>query len=614
MNLLRTSLPSAEGSSVFSLFSALAAGLFPFKLTRQSSADEDVNSHDHHEFRTRNLKHDADPRNIDLVIARARLGFSLRFLMCAQMLWPYSEARRIIGSLSDRKDVILETGFGPSGLPHIGHYGEIVRTGFVALALRDLGFRPRIISFLDDLDGLRKVPQGFPDWLHDHLGRPVSDIPDPFDCCESFAEHMCKLLTEMVDDAGISCEYVFSSEEYGRGTFNNAIEMVINNVDVLKELVVPTLSEEVGAKWFPFFAKCQSCGKLYTTRVVSTNIDHETVDYVCDGEFGVVSGCGYRGTTCYLNSAGKLPWRVDWPARWFALNVDYEIHGKDLIESASLGKRIMGKVFRRPPPQTMVYELFLDADGKKISSSRGFEINPTLWLKYGTRDSLHLMLYRKPKQAKRLDMSRMPSYVNEAFDVANDYYQRRDEFGEPGKRHPYEILTLLAPPDSNPGSIDYVTLCNLVGALGERDPAVIREYAAKLGDENTMRVPSSKFKVPGSGLIDELVQKVIKFADEVLTAQPTAELELSGAEEQAVRGFVDYIRSGEFTGDEIQTKVFDLARELAIAQTRVFQILYLLILQQRQGPRLGEFISILGQERTAERIEASLTRLLEARE
>ena len=533
--------------------------------------------------------------------------------MCAQMLWPYREAKRIIDQLGDRKDVLLETGFGPSGLPHIGTYGEIVRTEFVAIALRDLGYRPRVISFLDDLDGLRKVPGGFPAWLSDFLGRPVSDIPDPFECCESFSKHMHKTLVEMIAETGVSCEYVFSSEEYNRGTFNGAIEIVMNNVEVLKKLVVPMLSEEVGAKWFPFFAKCENCGKLYTTRVVSADIDHETVDYVCDGEFGAVSGCGHCGTTSYFNGGGKLPWRVDWPARWFALNIDYEIHGKDLIESASLGKRIMGKVFRRPPLQTMVYELFLSADGSRISKSKGFGIDPTLWLKYGTQDSLHLMLYKKPKQAKRLDISRMPSYVNEAFDLAADYYERRDEFGQPGKRHPYEMLTLLLAPDTAPGRIDYATLCNLVAALGEREPTVIREYAAKLGGA-APEVPSSKSQVPSSGFIDELVQKAIRFADEVLTAQPAAELELSGNEEQAVGGFVDYLRSGESTGDAIQTKVFDLAREQAIAQPRMFEILYILMLRQSQGPRLGDFISILGQQKAAERIEASLRKGLEARE
>lgn len=534
--------------------------------------------------------------------------------MCAQVLWPCREAKRIIGSLGDRKNVVLETGFGASGLPHIGTYGEIVRTEFVALALKDFGCKPHIVSFLDDLDGLRKVPGGFPEWLRDFLGRPVSDIPDPFECCESFSKHMHKVLVEMINEAGVNCEYVFSSEEYNRGTFNTAIERVMNNADALTKMVVPTLSEEVGAKWFPFFVKCEKCGKLYTTRIESANVDLKTVDYVCDVEFGVVSGCGHRGTTSYLNGAGKLPWRVDWPARWFALNVDYEIHGKDLIESASLGKLIMGRIFKKPPPQTMVYELFLSADGSRISKSKGFGIDPTRWLKYGTRDSLHLMLYKKPTQAKRLDLSRMPSYVNEAFDVAADFYRSPDGNREPGERHPYEFLTLFRPPDPDPGRIDYATLCNLVAALGERDPALIREYAAKLADENVSALPSSKSQIPSSELIDGLVQKAIAFADDVLTAQPAPELELDDNEGQAVRVFVDYLRSGEHTGEEIQTKVFDLTRQHAIPQPRIFQILYILILKQLEGPRLGEFISILGLERTAERIEASLARVKEARQ
>ena len=477
----------------------------------------------------------------------------------------------------------------------------------MALALKDLGYRPRIISFLDDLDGLRKVPEGFPTWLSDYLGRPVCEIPDPFECCESFSKHMHKLLVKMVDDAGARCEYRFSSEEYASGTFNDAIEAVMHNVELLKRLVVPMLSPEVGARWFPFFAKCENCGKLYTTRVTSVDIDSETVDYVCDGEFGAVRGCGHHGTTSYLNGAGKLPWRVDWPARWFALHVDYEIHGKDLIESASLGKRIVSSVFMRPPILTMTYELFLDADGRKISKSKGFAIDPTLWLKYGTRDSLHLMLYKKPKQAKRLDISRMPSYVNEAFGVAADYYRRRDEFGQPGKRHPYEILTLLAPPDSDPGRMDFATLCNLVAALGERNPDVIKRYALKLAEQVNSDDSGYDVRSADSGLVDELVRKAIMFADDIIATR-SAEVELSDNELEAVRSFVSYLRSGEFTGEEIQTRVFTLAREFSISQPRMFQILYALILNQRQGPRLGYFIPILGQNKTADRIEASLAK------
>jgi lysyl-tRNA synthetase class 1 len=274
----------------------------------------------------------------------------------------------------------------------------------------------------------------------------------------------------------------------------------------------------------------------------------------------------------------------------------------------------MGRIFKKPPPQTMVYELFLSADGSRISKSKGFGIDPTLWLKYGTRDSLHLMLYKKPKQAKRLDLSRMRNYVNDAFDIAADFYRSPDEYREPGNRHPYEFLTLFRPPDPDPGRIDYATLCNLVAALGERDPTLIREYAAKLADANTSALPSSKSQVLSSELINSLVQKAIAFADDVLTAQPAPELVLADNEAQAVRDFMDYLRSGHGSGEEIQTKVFDLTRQHAIPQPRIFQILYILILKQLEGPRLGEFISIMGHERTAERIEASLARLREAKE
>ncbi|MCD6327214.1 lysine--tRNA ligase, partial [bacterium] len=435
--------------------------------------------------------------------------------MSSQTLWPQKEAKRIVTLAGDRKDVVLQTGFGPSGPPHIGTYGEIVRTGFVALAVRDLGYKPKIISFLDDLDGLRKVPGGFPAWLSDYLGRPVCDIPDPFDCCKSYADHMRKLLVDMIDDVGVECDFVLSSEEYRKGRFNPVIDMALRNESLLKSIIVPTLSEEVGARWFPFFVRCEQCGKLYTTRVLSADIEAQTVDYVCDGEFGEVRGCGNNGTSSYLNGGGKLPWKVDWPARWFALDVDYEIHGKDLIESVDLGKRIISKVFGKRPPLTMVYELFLDAEGKKISKSKGAAIDPTLWLRYGTRDSLHLILFRKPKQAKRLDIMKMPSYVSDAFEVAADYYAEDADARAPGERHTYEFLTLYSPAPSQPGRIDFATLCNLVAALGENQPEIIKEYAEKLRDESTKC---------DEALLDELVLKAIRFADELLKSQTTEAL------------------------------------------------------------------------------------------
>lgn len=532
--------------------------------------------------------------------------------MSVEIPWPCREAKRIADFVGDNREVVLQTGFGPSGKPHIGTYGEIVRTAFVALALGDLGRESRIISFLDDLDGLRKVPGGFPGWLSEYLGRPVCEIPDPFGCCKSFSKHMQKLLEEMIQETGIRCDYVLSSEEYRRGTFNDVIETVMQDIESLKSMVVPMLSDEVGEKWFPFFAKCENCGKLYTTEVVGMSLEAQTVDYVCDGQFGDVSGCGHRGTASYLSGGGKLPWRVDWPARWLALDVDYEIHGKDLIESANLGKRIVSKVFVRKPPLTMVYELFLSADGSKISKSKGIGLDPPLWLRYGTRDSLHLMLYKKPKQAKRLDVNRMPDYVNEALDMAADYFEKRDTASGTDGRHPYEFVRLFSPPESAPLKIDFATLCNLVAALGERDADMIKEYAAKLG--RSAGEATSDADPQTSAWIDELVEKAILFVDEVMRSEAAPALELADGEVEAVREFVKYLRSAEVSGEETQTAVFDIARQHSITQPRIFQILYTLIIGQQHGPRLGEFITILGQDRTAERLEASLAKTLEGRE
>ena len=525
--------------------------------------------------------------------------------MSRERPWPEIEAERIAASVGEKSEVVLQTGFGPSGPPHIGTYGEIIRTAFVKLALSDLGFQSRIISFLDDLDGLRKVPEGFPGWLSEYLGMSVCDIPDPFDCCPSYARHMHKLLFEMVDQAGVECDYLFSSEQYRSGRFDEAIETVMSKVDELRSMVVPMLSSQVGARWFPFFARCEKCQRLYTTRVVSFDAGDKTVEYVCDGEFGGARGCGHRGRTGVLGGKGKLPWRIDWPARWAVFGVDYEIHGKDLIESAKLGKRIMSRVFGKRPPRTMVYELFLDADGTKISKSKGFAIDPGVWLRYGTLDSLHLVLYKKPRQAKRLDLFKMPSYVDEAHRAARDYYSAGDNMKGPGHRHAYEFITLFRPPAAPPLEVEFSTLCNLVAALGEGQTSIIRRYASRLiGDSGAI----------DRSLLDDLIAKARRFAEEVWGRREPVALELSDKEEEAVDRFLSYLDAGNHTSQEVQTKVFDISKELSIPQARMFQILYLLILGQPQGPRLGEFISILGEEKAASRIRASLQRGKEERQ
>ncbi|NJL93364.1 MAG: lysine--tRNA ligase [Anaerolineae bacterium] len=286
-------------------------------------------------------------------------------------LWPDKEAQQILKRHGDdrQKTYIFETGFGPSGKPHFGTFGEVVRTNYVMLAMRDQDYQTKLIAFSDDMDGLRKVPEGFPAWLREHIGKPVSSIPDPLgDEYPSYSARMNALLVQMLDELELDYEFRSSTETYRAGLFNEQIAMVIRHYEAVQEIILPTLREETRENWFPFFPICEGCGSVGHAHVVEVNKEALEVSYVCDREFGGLPGCGTRGRVSVLDGSGKLQWKVDWPTRWHAFGVHYEMFGKDLIESAEVGDRIVQRVFRGTPPAHMFYELFWMHAAKKSRS------------------------------------------------------------------------------------------------------------------------------------------------------------------------------------------------------------------------------------------------------
>jgi len=252
------------------------------------------------------------------------------------ILWPHDEADRIIRareSTESREPVVLETGFGPSGPPHLGTCGEIARTSFVAFALNERGVETHLIAFSDDMDGLRRPPTGFPKSLESYVGKPLCNIPDPFGEHESYSANMNARLREMAEHFNIPIQFRSSSVEYARGAFNNQIAMVLRNSDTIASIMSTDLSESTLATWHPFLPICERCGRVYTTRVLEVDPASLQVHYTCDRTVDGVSGCGNIATMSALDGGGKLAWKVDWASRWAAFGVDYEIHGKDLIRS-----------------------------------------------------------------------------------------------------------------------------------------------------------------------------------------------------------------------------------------------------------------------------------------
>ncbi len=516
-------------------------------------------------------------------------------------LWPYIEAQGIIDYFGDDlpSPITLETGFGPSGPPHMGTFGEIARTMFVRYALEDMGYKTEIISFSDDMDGLRKVPSGFPETLQAFLGQPISKVPDPFGCHESYSAHMNAQLADMVDLAGAKVNFKYSSEEYKTGTLNEEIKIILKNFNALKKIVASDYAIEKQRTWFPFFVICEKCGNIYTTRIIDVDADKAEIKYSCDQKFDTVKGCGHLGVTSALNGHGKLPWKIDWAARWHALDVNYEIYGKDLIPSANISDRICTDIFKWKPPKHMFYELFLDEEGLKISKSKGEAINPTEWLKYGNIESLYYLFFNKPQSAKRISIKRLPRYIQELQRIEHDYYTKKQKEELGNEKTIYHFLTNFLPPEKMPERIDFSFLVDLVSALGIREIPIIRQYVLKNDNYNLENAE-----------IDAEIEKALNFYRDHLRGD---EKEITpddiGFEFKVLEDFARFLMLSDWTGEDIHKKTYEIANTFSIEVRQLFKTLYLILLKQERGPRLGNFVKVLGQSYVANEITKRLMKL-----
>ena len=502
-------------------------------------------------------------------------------------LWPLIEAKKVLKRYDYNADHIytFESGFGPSGLPHIGTFGEVVRTEFIINALKEFGFKTKLIAFSDDLDGLRKVPEGMPSWLNEHLGKPVSSIPDPYEKTASFSAYMNNKLKEMLEWMEIDYQFKSSKETYKNGEFDEGIKILLKSYKKLEETIAPTLSEDTLRNWYPFFPICEECGKVLTTIVKDVNLDDFTVQYECKKSHGEVHGCGYKGSQSALKGHGKMTWRVDWPLRWYALGVDYELYGKDLIDSFVIGKKIMNRIFHIREPENMFYEMFLDEDGTKISKSVGRGLTVDEWLKYGTIESLTLLMYRRPRKAKELSFKIIPSYVDDVISMSKDYHN-----GLHKEEHDFNFITNYHAEEKNFPHISYMLICNLMAALKSTNRKMIKNYLAKQTDLSDKDLSGS--------FLDELIDKAEKYYhDFISTHRP--EITFSDEEISLLKQFINFLKT-DASSEEIHTAVYEIARKNDIKPQAFFKTIYHSLIEQDRGPRLSNFIKMIGQDKTIE--------------
>jgi lysyl-tRNA synthetase class 1 len=329
-------------------------------------------------------------------------------------------------SLGRSLDLIkVESGIGASGIPHLGSLGDAVRAHGVSLALKNMGYKSKLIAYSDDMDGLRKIPEGLPEWLSEYIAKPVSNIPDPYGSCHvSYGSHMSGLLLEALDSLGVVYEFRSASDVYRKGILSDQIDLILSGNSTLGPKIAELVGQEKYKESLPYFPICESCGRLYVAKAEKYVKEDKKILYCCEGtRLGNLDlvGCGHKGMTSVGNGEGKLAWKVEFAARWSALDIRFEAYGKDIMDSVRVNDWVSNSILGYAHPVHVKYEMFLDKVGKKISKSAGNVFTPQTWLRYGTPESLILLLFKRISGTRQVSVKDIPLLVDE-YDLYEDVY------------------------------------------------------------------------------------------------------------------------------------------------------------------------------------------------
>ncbi len=523
-------------------------------------------------------------------------------VMKASKAWPFEQAREIAKRLMietkrgiDRGDrpVLFETGYGPSGLPHIGTFGEVARTTMVRAAFTELthGKVPtRMICFSDDMDGFRKVPDNMPnkDMLAKHLGKPLCDVPDPFETHESYAGHNNNMLRNFLDGFGFEYEFLSSADYYRGGKFDEILHLALRKYDDIMGVMLPTLGEERRATYSPFLPISPTTGRVLY--VSMKEVRAETGEITFEDEDGTDVTMAVTGGNV------KLQWKPDFGMRWAALGVDFEMFGKDHQANASVYSKIC-KILGSPPPVQYVYELFLDDKGEKISKSKGNGIAVEDWLKYAMPESLALYMYSKPRTAKRLFFDVIPKATDEYFQHLAAY-KTQDEKAR--LNNPVWHIHEGKPPVDDIPPISFSLLLNLVSAANASDKDILWGFIGRYADG---------VSADSSPVLDKLCSYAVAYYHDFV--KPSKSYRAPSDQErgamQDLRARLTDLAGSSAQADVIQTEVFSAGKAAEFENLRDwFKALYEVLLGQSQGPRFGSFVAIYGIEETIALIDKGL--------
>jgi lysyl-tRNA synthetase class 1 len=525
--------------------------------------------------------------------------------------WPFEEARRLAARLEQhpKDEVIFETGYGPSGLPHIGTFGEVARTTMVRHAFRVLTgdkVKTRLIAFSDDMDALRKVPDNVPnrDMMAAHLGKPLSRVPDPFsNDYPSFGAANNARLRAFLDAFGFDYEFLSSTDCYMSGRFDRALLRVLERFDDVMAIMLPSLRAERAQTYSPFLPISPSSGVVLQVPILAHDAAAGTITYQDP------DSCE-RVTAPVTGGRAKLQWKPDWAMRWIALGVDYEMAGKDLIDSVKLSGEI-ARALGGTPPEGFIYELFLDEKGQKISKSKGNGLTIEEWLRYASPESLSLFMYREPKAAKRLYFDVIPRHVDE-YQQHLEAYERQD--GRQRLANPvWHIHAGNVPKPEMP--ISFSMLLTLVASSNAENAETLWGFIARYRPGVTPRthpklnamvgyaihyfrdfvLPHKKFREPGASERAALID----------LRDALAQLPASASAQQIQEVVYEVGRREPFLDKSGKIKTKDGKPGVALDW---FNMLYQVLLGQEKGPRFGSFVAVYGVQNTIDMIDGTLAR------
>lgn len=507
--------------------------------------------------------------------------------------WPFEEAKRVLKRVQDKTPekgyVLFETGYGPSGLPHIGTFGEVVRTTMVRRAFETLSDIPtRLFCFSDDMDGLRKVPDNVPnqEMLRQYLGKPLTSIPDPFEQYESFGHHNNAMLRRFLDSFGFSYEFQSSTEWYKSGRFDSFLKLILQHYDEVMAVMLPSLREERRQSYSPFLPICEKTGAVLQVPIIARNVDSGTITY--RGVDGQLVEVPVTGGHC------KLQWKADWGMRWHAFDVDYEMSGKDLIDSVKLSSQIC-RIIGGRTPETLTYELFLDEMGQKISKSKGNGLTIDDWLKYAPTESLAYYMFQAPRKAKRLYFDVIPRNVDDYLSLLAKYHEQSPEQQVDNPIwHIHE-----SHPDKAESGLTFGILLNLASVCNAEDASVLWGFVTRY--QPTASPESTPY-------LDKLIHHAVNYYQDYVKPhksyrQPTI------MERKALEDLRSHLLllSAASTAEEIQTAVYEIGKTHPFAELRQwFATLYEVLLGQSEGPRMGSFIALYGVKETIQLINEKL--------